>query len=416
MQQLDAMYSPAVDPRQDRGLWWQREHLTYADGDRLLFAGHDVEALAEKHGTPVQLYDGNRLRENIDRLADAFAVTGHPARIYYAIKANRFAPLVRAMRLHGRTGIDCCSPGEVGLAMEHGFSGPEISFTGTALSDRDIEAIGPLNIRVNLDSISAIHKMGRRFPGRRIGLRVNPQMGAGATPQLTYAGARPTKFGIYGDRFDEALRLAASYGLIVEGVHMHVGSGWLAEGMDRFLGAVDRLCTFASKVPDLRYVNVGGGIGVVHGPQQTPVDVLAYARGLSERVTERLGSDVEICCEPGDYLVNDTCITLAEVTMVEEKGGELFVGLDLGFNSNPQAAHYAFPHEVLSASRGPAGPNARRCSVVGNINEAIDVFSSVARIGDVHEGDIVAVLNTGGYSSSMASNHCLRERATEVLV
>lgn len=102
--------------------------------------------------------------------------------------------------------------------------------------------------------------------------------------------------------------------------------------------------------------------------------------------------------------------------MVEEKGGELFVGLDLGFNSNPQAAHYAFPHEVLSATRGLAGAGAQRCSVVGNINEAIDVFSSQARFVEVHEGDIVAVLNTGGYSSSMASEHCLRQRAIEVLL
>jgi diaminopimelate decarboxylase len=233
---------------------------------------------------------------------------------------------------------------------------------------------------------------------------------------LTYAGHRPSKFGIYADRFDEARRLADSYGLIVDGVHMHVGSGWLARGLETFSRAVTRLTDFAATLPDLAYVNVGGGIGVPHETGDEPVDLALYASTVALVVRERLGDHVEICCEPGDYIVNDAGILAAEVTMVEEKGGALFVGLNVGFNSNPQAAHYGFHQEIVHASRGPAGPNAKRHCVVGNINEVIDNFHEDAPLPEVHEGDVLVMLNAGGYGASMVSDHCMREVARDVFV
>lgn len=395
-------------------MWWQHERLRFEEG-RLQIASRDARALAEEHGTPLHVFDAARMLDAASRLRAAFHAASHPFCLYYAVKANRCRAVLDALRESGLAGIDCCSPGEARLALDAGFAPSQLSFTGTALSDRDIDELGALEMRLNLDSISAIHKVGRRFPGRRIGLRVNPQLGVGATTQLTYSGARPTKFGIYADRYDEALRLAASYGLVVEGVHMHVGSGWLGDGMPRFLDAVTRLCEFATRVPDLRYINVGGGIGVVHGAGMHPVDLDAYAEGLSARVRERLGP-VEICAEPGEFLVGSAGVSLAEVTMVEEKGGTLFVGLDMGFNSTPQAAHYAFEHGVVHTTLPLVAEDARVCTVVGNINESIDVFARDVLLPTVHEGDVLALLNTGAYGSSMASDHCLRRRAPEIVL
>ncbi|MFT4704315.1 MAG: diaminopimelate decarboxylase [Bradymonadia bacterium] len=415
MQSLDSSLSLPGIGRSAASPWWERERLRY-EGERLTFAGHFVDELAPEYGMPTQFIDLRRAVENVRRLDEAFGVSQQPHRVHFAVKANRNRALLEGLRADGICGIDCCSPGEAQLALDVGFSGDEVSFTGTALSDRDVATVGALPIRVNLDSISAIHKMGQRFPGRRIGIRVNPQLGVGGSEQLTYSGKRPTKFGIYADRFDEAMLLAASYGLIVDGVHMHVGSGWLAEGVSSLHAATDRLCGFAKRVPDIRYVNVGGGIGVVHQPRQRAVDLRHYAAGIVTRVREALGPDVEVCCEPGEYIVGDAGIGLAEVTMVEEKGGELFVGLNVGFNSNPQAAHYAFRHTVLPAVHASSGPVARVCTVVGNINEVIDVFARGASFRSIKEGDVVAILNAGAYSSSMASDHCLRERAVEVLL
>lgn len=406
---------PPTDMNVGNRLWWERERLRFADQD-LLIAGHRVTDLAAQYGAPLYLYDSQRILDNVWRLKNGFLATGHPHQLYFACKANRFRPVIDTLLSSGVVGIDCSSPGEVKLALSAGCAPERISFTASAVSEEDIEVIGGLNIRINVDSISMIHKLGKRFPGRRIGIRVNPQTGAGATSNLTYAGARPSKFGIYADRFAEAIRLAASYDLIVEGVHMHVGSGWLEEGTDQILHAVERLCGFAAQVPDLRYINVGGGIGVCHSATDEAVDVNRYASTIVSIVRDQLGHDVQICCEPGDYLVNDSAILVAKVTMVEEKGGELFVGLNAGFNVNPQAAHYGFHHEVVHTSKGPADASTKRCCVVGNINEVIDTFNANSYLPDIREGDHVVVLNAGGYGSSMSSYHCLREPAKEVLL
>ena len=396
--------------------WWTRDRLRY-EGDDLYFAGHRVADLVDEHGAPLTLYDSQRVVDNIGRVTGAFARVGQKHQLYFAVKSNRFAPLLATIRATGMCGIDCCSPNEVKLALASGFAPEKISFTGSSVSEEDIRAIGHLPIRINVDSISMMHKVGRLFPGRSVGIRVNPQIGVGLSTQLTYAGARPSKFGIYADRFEEALEVARSYGLKVQGLHMHVGSGWLARGMVTFLRAVERLADFAEQLDEVVYINVGGGIGVAHSADDQPVDLDLYARAISQVVRRRLGTHVEVCCEPGDYIVNDTAIMCAKVTQVEEKGGVVFVGLNVGFNSNPQAAHYGFVQELTHATRGPSAPSQPTHMVVGNINEVIDNFHESAHLpATLQEGDIVVMLNAGGYGSSMSSNHCMRETARELLL
>jgi diaminopimelate decarboxylase len=101
----------------------------------------------------------------------------------------------------------------VSLALAAGWKPQEISYTGTNLSDRDLDVILAQPLVLNLDSLSAIRRVGVRAPGRGIGLRINPRVGTGYSPQLTYAGEKPTKFGIYADRFTEALEESRRRGL-----------------------------------------------------------------------------------------------------------------------------------------------------------------------------------------------------------
>ena len=408
IQNLDRALT-AHDPR-----WWCRPGLEYV-GETLMFAGVPFAELIARNGGSVLAYDGRRIRERIDALVTAFARTGSDAQVLYALKANRFGPLVDVIRGHGGCGIDACSPREVERALDAGFAPEEISFTGTSLSEADVASVIELPIKINVNSISAIHKIGRYGVGRPIGLRLNPRIGVGATASLTYAGALPTKFGIYPDRVAEAVRLAKSYGLEIEGVHMHIGSGWMADGLPRFQNALHQMLEIARPLGPLRYVNVGGGIGATHGPAQSAVDLDLYAGGVSEAVAEAFPG-AQVMCEPGEFLVSDAGVLGATVTEVEEKGGALFAGLNIGFNSNPQGAHYGFAHGVLHATRAPSHPTQRSYCVSGNINEAIDLFNANATIPELHEGDMVAVLNAGAYGSSMASDHCLRERASEVVV
>jgi diaminopimelate decarboxylase len=306
-------------------------------------------------------------------------------------------------------GIDACSPNEVSLALDSGWKAEELSYTGTNLSDRDLDRILPHALDLNLDSLSAVRRVGGRAPGRPIGLRLNPGVGAGYTAQLTYSGDKPTKFGIYPEKLDEALALARQHRLGVRGLHFHIGSGWLRDGVETFLEALRRVADLARRIDGIEYVNVGGGIGVPLKESERAVDLDAYASGIARHL-DPLG--VTVVCEPGDFVVMDAGVLLVQVTTVEEKGGVTFVGVDCGFNAFCLPVLYHFPHEVVLC-RAADAPPALACTVAGHINEAGDLFGEGIRLPEVREGDILVLLNAGGYGAAMASNHCARPHALE---
>jgi diaminopimelate decarboxylase len=159
------------------GAWWERRGLEVRDG-RLLVAGRDAETVARDHGTPVFAYDLPRIEEQARGLVDAFARAGVPFRLRLALKAQREPEVLVFVRNLEFVGIDACSPGEVHHALEHGWSADEISYTGTNLSDGDLDAIIDAGVHVNVDLLSQLDRWGRRAPGSTVGIRVNPRAGA----------------------------------------------------------------------------------------------------------------------------------------------------------------------------------------------------------------------------------------------
>ena len=400
--------------------WWRRPGLESRDG-RLAIAGEDAEALARSHGTPLFVYDRARYAENARRLQDAAARAGIPFRLRFALKANPLPEVLEVFRGLGTpgspdsVGIDACSPGEVLRALECGWRADEISYTGTNVSERDLDVLLEHDIHVNLDAISQIHRYGRRAPGRAIGLRIDPGVGAGYREHLEYSG-RPTKFGIGLHRLEEALAIASEHDLTIDTVHFHAGSGWLGDGLAAFEAALARAAeateSLLAQGCPIGEVNVGGGIGVPARDDEPPVDLDAYAALLARHLAP-LG--VAIGAEPGDYLSKDAAILLGEVVTVEERGGVTFVGLDLGWNVNCAYFIYGYLQEILPAAAVDA-PRTEVVTVAGHINEASDVFATDYPMAPVAEGGIVALLNAGGYHQAMSSTHCLRPTGTAIFL
>lgn len=397
--------------------WWVRPGLDIDDAGRLRIAGRDAESFARAGGTPRFVYDLTRFAENARDVQDAFAPTGLPIRLRYAMKANPRPEVLAMFRglgapgSSGSVGIDACSPGEVLRAIECGWRPDEISFTGTNVSERDLDVLLEHGIHVNLDGVSQVERFGRRAPGAAIGLRIDPATGAGYNEALEYSGGRPTKFGIGLERFDDALAAAARHRLRVDTIHFHAGSGWLAGGLASFetallpaVEAVERACAAGH---DIREVNVGGGIGMPAREDEHGVDLRAYA----DVIARHLGPlDVLVACEPGDRLAKDAAILLGEVVSIEERRGVTFVGLDIGWNVNCAYFIYGFAQEVVLC-RDAAAPRTEVVTVAGHINEAHDVFAEDYPMPRVEEGDIVALLNAGGYLEAMSTTHCLRPLA-----
>jgi diaminopimelate decarboxylase len=396
-------------------MWWTRPGLEVRGG-RLTIAGRDAEEIARTHGTPLYAHDLVRVEEQAVALRDALVDAGLRGIVRLALKAQREPSLLAFLRDRAPwVGMDACSPGEVRWALDNGWAPAEISYTGTNLSERDLDSVLGAGVHLNVDLLTQLDRVGRRAPGSAVGIRVNPRIGATATGRESlYAGTRPTKFGILPEQLDEAMAIATRHGLTIDTAHVHVGDGYLTEGLPVFSETLRRVAGMVRRLRDAGHpvaeVNTGGGLGVPDAPGDRPLDVDRWAGVLAAE----LGSlNVAVGTEPGDFLVKECAVHLAEVVTVEERDGVTFVGLDTGWNVMGERFVYgsALPLVLCRAADGePAGP----VTVSGNINEGDDLFGEDVPMPTVREGDVMAALGVGSYNASMTSVHCLREPAGAV--
>lgn len=396
--------------------WWERDDLHYKDG-QLVFSGRVVEDLARQFGSPSFFYSAGRIAANIGRLHAALGDAGFGGDrhgVNYAMKANRFAPLLTYLKTTGLCTVDACSPQEVEHAVGCGFLPEEVSFTATSLSDRDFDRLARLDgLIMNCDSLYSIRKWGERGAGRGIGIRINPAVGVGRAQNelLQYSGGRTTKFGIYREQFVEAIELASRYGLTIERIHFHTGCGYLTPQLAVWEKVIEECLWFIDQVDTVTTVNVGGGLGVPHVPRDEPLDLALWAGILKKHFLPR---KLRIEVEPGDYLVKDAGLLVLTVNAVEKKKDTLFVGVDAGFNLAVEPAVYGLPFQPVPARRRQGEED--RVTIVGNINEALDVWYTDVPLSPLASADCLALINAGAYSSSMASNHCMRGEFREFLL
>jgi diaminopimelate decarboxylase len=302
------------------------------------------------------------------------------------------------------------------LGLQAGFAESDISYTGTSLSNADLDTISKFpGTHFNCDSLSVIRRLGERCPGRQIGIRVNLQVGAGFQDgvNLEYAGEKPTKFGIFADRYEEALALTRKYGFRVTTLHFHLGSGFLNEGLPKLAAALERISWFLERCPSIEFVDIGGGMGIPLREDMVALDLTVWAR-IVATFMQRNKQIREIFLEPGDFIMKDSGLLIVEVNSVENKGGTIFVGVNAGQNIHVNWAYYKIPFVVVPLKRRPG--RAYTVTVAGNINEVGDLLAENIELPLPEEGDFLALLNTGGYGSSMSSDHCMRGNPVEYLI
>lgn len=392
--------------------WWERDDLRY-NNSNLYFAHRSVADLIRVHGTPCYIYSTVRVLQNIARIQSKLRCVGVDYQLLYAMKANRHPDILKKIASETTCGIDACSPGEVELAITCGFSPDRISVTSTAVSDRDWQTYRKYpDLIFNCDSISSIHRIAENGYRTHIGIRINPSIGVGyaQNPLLQYAGKKPTKFGIYPDKLPHAIELAKEHNLKIVGLHMHAGSGFIQSGLTQYRLALEFLSSLVKDFDDLEYLNIGGGLGV---PLKSD-DIELNLDEWSEVVMDAVGKHrLKIYVEPGDYIVKDAGILAVQVVEVEQKGSIHIAFVDAGFNLHPEPAFYDLPCEPVPVNQSAQKSNCLT-TIVGNINEALDVFNKDHPIS-LSQNDYIAFINAGAYGASMSSNHCLRSILKEII-
>jgi diaminopimelate decarboxylase len=400
--------------------WWDRPGLEVRAG-RLSIAGRDAGSIAREHGTPLYVYDLVRVEEQARALQRALTGAGLRHRVRLALKAQREPPFLAFLRGLGAlgtresVGMDVCSPGELRWALDHGWEPSEISYTGTNLSSTDLNEVLDADVHLNVDLLTQLERVGRQAPGSTIGLRVNPRIGA-AYPGggQSYAGDRPTKFGIYPERLDAALDIARRHDLVIDTVHVHAGYLYLTDALPVVDETIRRIAAATRMLMEsgcpIAEVNTGGGLGVPFRPGDRPLDLDAWAVVLARHLGPL---EVVVGTEPGEFIAKEGAVHLAEAVSVEDRDGTTFVGLDTGWNVLNEHFVYRIPFHPILCRAADAEPVAN-VTVAGHINEGNDLFAEDHPMPEVEEGDIVAIPNVGSYNASMVSVHCLRPEPSSV--
>ncbi len=411
--------------------WWETDFLAVRK-NRLLIAGRDAAALAERYGTPLYIYGKDRILERYARLEAALARHSPlQARICYAMKANPHRGILRLLQRRGAW-IDAVSPCEVETALKAGFPAERIIFTGTSVSRADLRSVFAVDgLTVNIDAAEQIDLMSevkRDFPSRaiRVSVRWNPGIGRGINARVITAGKRssdgtPIKFGVEAKKVLGVFARARKLGFHPVGIHQHLGSGWVKEDFPMVRTAVDRMVRKARELEKagfpLEFLDFGGGFGPRYLKSRSVFPVEDHIANLSRAVAKAGLSVKALAIEPGKYLVGDAGVLLLGVEYVKESYGNIFACVDGGtFNTVPRPAIYlSAHHEIVNAGRVD-GPVKARVTVAGNICETGDVFGRERLMPLPEGGDVLAVLCAGAYCRSMASNFNLREIPREVLI
>ncbi|MEC9477184.1 MAG: diaminopimelate decarboxylase [Planctomycetota bacterium] len=385
--------------------------MQYRDGHWQI-GGEQVEKLAEKHGTPLYVYDSSTIENQINRFRSAFSPFDH--RIFYALKANSNREVLALMKSQD-VGLDAVSIHEVRLGLEAGFSARNIIFTPNGVPFDELEQAIELGARLNIENLSYLEKLGEAYRSEvPCTLRIHPGLVLPESSRDASGWYQRSRFGIDRKQLEEARRIIDLHGIRVEGLHVHSSSMILDETV--FGTAAELLMNLAKQFPDVRILDLGGGIRPPYREDDDHPDLDALAFCLQEpmeRFEQQTGRKLQLWFEPGRYLVAESGVLLTRVNVLKEVGGRTVAGVDTGFHQLIRPKLYDAWHEIRNVSN-PQGPE-QAIDISGCLCEEDDLARQRS-LPEVREGHLLAILNAGAYGFSMASTYNSRPLPEEILV
>ena len=394
-------------------------NVTVGENGHLYFAGADTTVLAEKYGTPVFLLDDARVRTRVREYKEAMARNfGEGSMPLFASKSLSFKEIYRMMAEEG-IGTDIVSSGELYTAVCAGFPMERAFFHGNNKTDFDIEyaiehRIGYFIVD-SMEELTMIDEYAEKAGIRqKILLRLTPGIDP-HTHQKISTGGVDSKFGSAIETgLAKKMTKAALSKMNVElcGFHCHIGSQIF--DIEPYITAADIMIGFIADMREAygftaKILNLGGGFGVRYIESDPEINITAnidaigaHVRALCEAKDIRLPI---IYMEPGRSIVADAGMTLYTVGSVKEiEGFKNYVSIDGGMTDNPRYTLYQSAYTIRLAGRANEKADFL-CTVGGRCCESGDLIQENVLLPKPVRGDILAVLVTGAYNYSMASNY-----------
>ena len=370
----------------------------------------DLVQLASKFGSPLYVYNADKIKFQYNRLTSAFSKVEN-LRINYAAKALSNIAILQYLKSLG-SNLDTVSIQEVKLGLHAGFEPHQIIYTPNGVSFEEIEEAAQLGVQINIDNLSVLEHFGSKHPTIPVCIRLNPHVMAGGNSNIS-VGHIDSKFGISIHQMPLILRIVENTKMHINGIHMHTGSDIL--DIEVFLYAAEILFDAAKNFKTLDFLDFGSGFKVPYYKGDIETNIEELGKKLSKRFLafeKEYGRKLTLAFEPGKFLVSEAGFFLAKVNVVKQTTSTVFAGIDSGFNHLIRPMLYGSQHFIENISN-PKGKE-RFYTVVGYICET-DTFANNRRIAEIKENDLLCFRNAGAYCFSMASNYNSRYKPAEVL-
>lgn len=392
----------------------------------LEIGGCDTVVLAEKYGTPLYVIDENTLAQRAADYRDTLKQFYPNSLVVFASKALSNVGILKIFSEEG-FGVDVSSGGELFTAIKANVDMKKVYYHGSNKSREEIETAVYRGVgRIVVDSIDELNFLGTILQGKGkkadILFRVNPGIEA-HTHDYIKTGQTDSKFGIAKDKVAEAVRTASgTKNINFVGLHAHIGSQIL--DTKGFLEEVSVLLSLSKKIKDelnveVKEINIGGGVGIQY-TNEKPLDIKIFVKVIAEKMKEtskKLGLSLpKLIIEPGRSLVGQAGVTLYSVGNTKNiPGMRKYVSVDGGMGDNIRPSLYQAKYAAVLANK-MNDKGKEKVTIAGRYCESGDILIKDISLPKMERGDVIAVLGTGAYCYSMASNYNRVPRPAMVMV
>lgn len=319
-------------------------------------------------------------------------------------KPNPTLGLLNLWEKFGYKYISVSSPFEAKISLKSGIKPKYITFiAGVGATDKVFKEIRKLKINIVIDSFSQLKRISS-LGVREISIRWNPGIGMGLIPAAGKGSYRePMQFGIPENRILDAFKFAKKKGIKIKGLVQHVGSQIIKKReILLYFKSINKLIEITKKLEnlgyELDYICFGGGISIRYKKEDPEFPIDKLSKYLFDKVKTSKIKTKTIVLEPGRYLTADMGLLISRVNLVEEKQGNIFVGIDAGVNLVPRSLffkYYKTQHKIVPCKKRDKKFEATIC---GPLLYTGDNFGT-QKISEIKVGDYLIFLNVGAYNS-----------------